>query len=96
MLFAEIRICNPLFPTVFMTYLQPINSFGPASQANSKCVSRNAAILLSNLIKNLAGRKIIKNNTSVCLILHHFSLKSDLKTVKYLNRKFTLKIDIFV
>ena len=26
----------------------------------------------------------------------HFSLKSDFKTVKYLNRKLTLKIDIFV
>ena len=51
---------NPLFPTVFMTDLQPINCFVPASQENSKCVSRNAAILLSNFIKNLASCKIIK------------------------------------
>ena len=42
---------NPLFPTVSMTHLQPINCFVPAAQANSKCVSRNAAILLSNFIK---------------------------------------------
>ena len=30
------------------------------------------------------------------LILHYLSLKSDFKTVKYLNHKLTLKIDIFV
>ena len=28
--------------------------------------------------------------------MHYFSLKSDLKTVKYLHRNLTLKIDIFV
>ena len=87
---------NPLFPTVFMTHLQPINCFVPASQANSKCVSRSAAILLSNFIKNLASRKIIKKYTSIRLILHYFSLKSDFKTVKYLHRNLTLKIDISV
>ena len=26
--------CNPLFPTVFMTHLQPINCFVPTAQAN--------------------------------------------------------------
>ena len=46
--------------TVIMTHLQPINCFVPASQANIKCVSRNAAILLSNFTKSLASRKIIK------------------------------------
>ena len=66
-----------------MTHLQPINCFVPASQANSKCVSRNAAILLSNFIKNLASRKIIKIILLFALILHYFSLKSDFKTVKY-------------
>ena len=40
--------------TVPMTHLQPINCFVPASQAYSKCVSRSAAILLSNFIKNMA------------------------------------------
>ena len=33
--------------TVPVTHLQPINCFVPASEANSKCVSRSAAILLS-------------------------------------------------
>ena len=42
---------NPLFLTVPMSHLQPINCFVPASLANSKCVSRSAAILLSNFIK---------------------------------------------
>jgi len=46
--------------TVPLTHLQPINGFVPASQAYSKCVSRSAAILLTNFIKNLASRKIIK------------------------------------
>ena len=46
--------------TVPMTNLQPIICFVPASQANSKFVSRNAAILFSNFFKNLTSRKIIK------------------------------------
>ena len=51
---------NPLFPTVSMIHLQPINCFVPASQANSKCVSRNAKMFSLKFHKNLASRKIIQ------------------------------------
>ena len=82
-----------------MTHLQPIKYFVPASQTNSKCVSRNAAILLLNLNKSLTGRKLKiimrKNNASIRLTFHNLNLKSDLKTVEHIISRFTLKIDIF-
>ena len=60
-----------------MTHLQPIKCIVLAPQANNEYVSRNAAISLSKLKKNLAIRKIIQNITYIWLILHYLNLKSD-------------------
>ena len=92
---------NPVFPIPWPIYSK-INCFISAFLQRSKqtvieCVSRNAEILLSNLKENLASSKIIKIiQVSIRFILHYLRLKSDFKAVKYLNRKLTLKIYIFV